>query len=91
MGKKRTARITLETERVIRLRKRRGFAPVWCAGCGDETSMVSADEAALLTCVSARTIYRWIEAKRVHFTETPDGLLMVCLKSLRNLEAIEGA
>lgn len=82
MSKKRVTRITVETERVIRLRQRRGFAPVWCAECGDENRMVSADQSALLICVSARTIYRWIEAERIHFTERPDGLLMVCLKSL---------
>jgi hypothetical protein len=27
-------------------------------------------------------IYRWIEAKHLHFTETPEGLLMVCLNTL---------
>lgn len=86
MGKKRMTKITLETERIIWLRQRRGFAPVWCAGCGDKTRMVSADEAALLTRMSARTLYRWIEAERIHFTETPDGLLMVCLKSLYDLK-----
>jgi hypothetical protein len=86
VGKKRTTRITLETERVIWLYKRRGLAPVWCAECGAETRMVSVDEAALLTRISARAIYRWIEAERIHFTGTPDGLLMVCLKSLYELQ-----
>jgi excisionase family DNA binding protein len=86
VSKKRMIRITLETERVIWLRQRRGCAPLWCAGCGDGTRMMSADEAALLTRISTRTIYRWIEADRIHFTGTPDGLLMVCLKSLYDLK-----
>ena len=86
MSKKRVTRITLETERLIWRRQSRGRAPLWCAGCGDETFLISVDEAALLTRLSARTIYRWIEAERIHFTGTPDGLLMVCLKSLYDLK-----
>ena len=41
------------------------------------------DEAAELGHVSTRTIYRWIEAETLHFTETSEGLLMICLDSLQ--------
>jgi predicted site-specific integrase-resolvase len=44
--------------------------------------MASADEAAQLAQVSARTIYRWADAGKFHFTETPQGLLLICRDSL---------
>lgn len=44
--------------------------------------MLSPDEAAALTGVGARTIYRWVEAGLVHFAETAEGSLLICLNSL---------
>ncbi len=88
--KKRKTSITVETERVIWLRKRRGLTLTWCPECGEQTRMVSTDEAALLAHVSMRDIYRLVDAARIHFAETPDGLLRVCLKSLCDLKAIKG-
>jgi excisionase family DNA binding protein len=44
--------------------------------------MVTPDEAAAVVGVSTRTIYRWIEAEKLHFTETAGGLLTICLNSL---------
>lgn len=43
--------------------------------------MVTPEEAAVLACVSPRTIYRGVEAGRIHFMETPEGLLLICLNS----------
>jgi len=44
--------------------------------------MATAEQAALLAGVSTRQLYRWVEASKLHFTETPEGLLLVCLDSL---------
>jgi hypothetical protein len=44
--------------------------------------MLTPEVAARLASVSPRTIYRWIEAGALHFTETPDGILLVCQASL---------
>lgn len=49
--------------------------------------MLAPEEAAALCGVSPRTIYRWVEAGRVHFAETPDGRLSVCLASLPEAHA----
>jgi hypothetical protein len=38
--------------------------------------------AAALSGVTPRTIYRWVEDEKVHFRETPAGLLLVCAESL---------
>lgn len=44
--------------------------------------MVTPDEAAAITGVTPRNIYRWIEAERLHYTEMPEGLLLICINSL---------
>jgi hypothetical protein len=47
--------------------------------------MVTADEAASQAGLSARAIYQLIEARALHFIETPDRLVFVCLNSLGKL------
>jgi len=44
--------------------------------------MITPTQAAALAEVSSRTIYRWIEEARLHFTEEVGGLLLVCADSL---------
>lgn len=44
--------------------------------------MLPADQAAILFRLSSRTIHRMVEEGKLHFTETPDGLLLICLNSL---------
>jgi hypothetical protein len=44
--------------------------------------MVTPDEAAAITCTNSRMIYRWVEAEKVHSTETADGATLICLNSL---------
>jgi excisionase family DNA binding protein len=45
------------------------------------------DQAAAIINVSSRTIYRWVEEKRLHFVETPPGFSLVCLESLCDCSA----
>ena len=79
---KRRTEITIETQRLLMLSKRKLSVVAWCASCHERVRMVTADEAARMAGVSARTIYRRVEAERVHFAETPEGLLLVCTNSL---------
>jgi excisionase family DNA binding protein len=44
--------------------------------------MVTIDQAVEIVHVSARTIYRWVENGEIHFWETAEGKLLVCLNSL---------
>ncbi len=55
---------------------------LWCEACAAQVRMVTAEEAAMIAEVSARAIYRRVEAGRIHFTETPEGLLLICFNSL---------
>ena len=80
-GKTRTE-ITIETERVLIIKRRKGRVLAWCPICAGQVPMVKVDELAVLYRVSSRTIYRWVESERVHFAETPQGGLLICLPSL---------
>jgi excisionase family DNA binding protein len=44
--------------------------------------MLMPDEAAAMAKVNTRTIYAWVEAGRIHHTETAGGDVLVCPKQL---------
>jgi hypothetical protein len=73
--------ITIETDRLFYIRSPRK-ALGWCAVCAAEVQMVTVDEAAVWRGVDSRAIFRWVEAERVHSSETENGLLRICLNSL---------
>ena len=77
--------MTIETERTFIFRNRSGYsAPAWCDECAREVQMSSLDEAARQAGVSELAIYQFIESGALHFTETADGHVLVCLNSLGN-------
>jgi hypothetical protein len=47
--------------------------------------MVAANEAAMAARLSARELYRRVEAGDLHFSEDQKGLLFVCAESLQRL------
>jgi hypothetical protein len=80
--KTRTTEITVERSEIFIVRKPTRLVRGWCAQCVAEVKMVTAEEAAAIAHVSTRTIYALAEAGRIHFTETAQELLLICLKSL---------
>ena len=83
MRRNRRTEVLIETEVEIEIKRRtRRLMPVWCEECGTAVELVPPDVAALVAGVSARAVFGWVEAGRVHVTETPDGALLVCLASL---------
>ena len=78
----RKIKITVETQRIAVIRQAR-IATVWCQPCAKTAQMITVDEAAKLAGVRSRTIYSWVEAHRLHFSETPDGRLLICSSSLQ--------
>ena len=74
--------ITLERDEVSVIRRPVHRAPTWCTECRASVRMITPDEAVAVAGRSAREIYRWVEAGRVHFLESPQGLLSICLRSL---------
>jgi hypothetical protein len=75
-------KVLVETEQIIRLRRRPKKVRAWCKVCAKQVSMVSSEEAAALMGISQRTIFRQVEAGDLHFTETLEGLIFICPNSL---------
>lgn len=79
---KRRTEILLEITQLLVIKRsgKTGFA--WCENCARNVPMISTERAAIIACQSTRTIYRWVEAGRLHFMEKPEGQLLICLDSL---------
>lgn len=78
--------ITIETDRIVVLSRRKVSVESWCRRCNQRVKMVTVDEAASIAGVTSRTMYRWADAEKLHFTETADGVLMICHTSLTSSE-----
>jgi len=60
-----------------------GALPALCDECAaGDAFMVAPEQAALVTHIPLRMIYRLIESAAVHFRETPNAALIVCLRTL---------
>lgn len=86
---KRRIELSIETEKITL----QGPAPAisWCGECEKHSMRITSEQAALLAGVSEMLIYRMIETERLHHTETADGRLRICMTSLANVGADEGA
>ena len=76
--KKRRIVITRETDELLVVRAPARSGKAWCPECAAHVWMLAPEAATAVTGLSARAIYRLVEAGQIHFTETPDGLLLVC-------------
>lgn len=83
MAKKRRTEKTVEIHEVYVIRQTSGSLPALCGECpAGDSVMVAPEQAAVITAVPVRTIYRRVETRMIHYKEAPDGSLIVCLKSL---------
>ena len=81
MRRTRRMTITVEKERLLVVSQiSRGES--WCEECNARVRILSPAEAAAVAAVSDRTIFRQIESRRLHFTETSQGAVLICLNSL---------
>ena len=78
----RRTEITFERSKSFVIRNFKGAVIAWCHECDARVQFLSPEEAAVEAQVSLRTIYRWVESGKVHFTETADARLYICLASL---------
>jgi excisionase family DNA binding protein len=83
VARRRRTQITVETERLVIIRQREADGETRCPVCAERPRMISAEEAAAVTGLSRRAIYRLVESGRIHFNETSDGVLLICLALLR--------
>jgi len=84
--KKKTARITVETERVLVISgSHAAAASLWCERCQHEVTMFGVDEATAFTGLADRAIFHLAETGAIHFVETAEGKALFCIASLRDL------
>jgi excisionase family DNA binding protein len=76
-----TTEITVGRSEVFVVRKPKKLVFAWCDACGARVRMLTPEEAATVSGVSTRTVYRRVEAGQIHFAETPEGTLLICLNS----------
>jgi len=81
MKRTRRKRVTLETERVVVISRHTGLRG-WCRECSAEIELVGLEEAAAISGLSQMTIFHHVESHQLHFIETLDGALLICLSSL---------
>src|SRR5262245_42490604 len=82
MGDKQIKKTAVEIHQLYVVRQQKNAAPEVCHECpAAVASLVTPEEAALVTGRSTRVIYRWVEAGIIHFQETASGSLLVCLNS----------
>ena len=84
MRKRKSTKITFETERLLFISGQRSLFAL-CEACGDEVRLVTVDEAAAMARVNSLAVYRLVEAGRLHHTETTAGALLICAVSLGHL------
>jgi hypothetical protein len=83
VAKNRKTEKAVEIHEFYVVRTNSGSLPALCDECVEGNAfMVPPEQAALVTHVPLRMIYSWIERALVHFRETPNGSLIVCLRSL---------
>ena len=83
MRKRKRTEVTIQTREVILVRRAPARTRAFCPACETQATMVAPEEAARIAGVSPRTIYRWVEAERVHYVENSEGDLRICSASLR--------
>ncbi len=66
--------ITIETERLVIVSRRRDTTVLWCEACAGEVPM--------MTVAQAAGSFPFAEAASLHFARTPDGQLLICSNSL---------
>jgi hypothetical protein len=81
MAARKRTEITVETDQVLVIRRRRSIR-AWCRECACEVDMVGLAEAEVLTGMSAKVLRDRAQARRWHLSESSDGTALVCLESL---------
>lgn len=86
MRTERTAQVTNRDTQRLRL-IRQGFSPApgRCERCGEETKMLTPEEAAAFAGTEPQTINSLMLLGRLHGGETAEGAQLICFNSLRAL------
>jgi len=74
---------TVEIHEFYAIRTASGSLPALCADCptGDAI-MLAPEQATVLAHIPTRMIYRLVETGAIHYRDTPNGSVIVCVRSL---------
>ena len=87
MGRRKEERIEIHERLIVRTAS--GSLPALCEACSTgDAILLSPEQASTVTGIPARSIYRWVEAGTIHYRETANGKLIVCVKTLLILSSI---
>lgn len=82
MMEQRKTEIFIQTRERIFVRGGSQTEQLFCKFCDAETVLIAPERAAVALNLTTREIYRRIESGKVHFIETSNGLVFICLSSL---------
>src|SRR5689334_612844 len=85
----RHTRIIINTSELTLIKRLQGLAEADCLLCGARVEMATPEQAVTLTGIASRVIYGWVESGQVHFLETAEGHLLICLVSLLSIRQKE--
>ena len=69
----------------VSLRQDRHGILLYCEKCGTKVVMLPVETAAVVTGATPRMLYRWIDEEKLHFIESPDGMVLLCAESFKLL------
>jgi hypothetical protein len=82
MRSEKRTEITLRSRQTLVIRSSPGGAAVRCTQCAAGAQMISPDAATAAVRMSTRAVYRLVEEGKLHYVETENGTLYICLNSL---------
>jgi hypothetical protein len=83
VAKTRKTEKTVEIHEFYVIRTASGSLPPLCGECTTEDGiMIAPEQAAMIASVPVRTIYQWVESETVHYRQTSNGSIIVCVRSL---------
>ena len=74
--------VRIETDSLALIRPASTPVDLWCEECAVKVPMLTAEAFAAMAGTTEREIYRRVEMGALHFNETADGALRVCVNSL---------
>jgi hypothetical protein len=77
-----TTEVTIETDEVWVIRSSASRGAVWCTECGDQVPLLTPAETTDFAHMSAAAICGLAERGTIHYTRTPEGALLVCIRSV---------
>jgi hypothetical protein len=80
--RKRTAKVTIETERTLIFRNSSRLQEGWCVACGSKAQMTTVIGAAREAGLSELAIYQLLEVGAIHMSADSDGRILICINSL---------